>query len=92
MSIGNLVQVGSTIWLDPENIIGVRWMEGQEPLIHKVTGEVILSGSDGYTQIIHVDKGIYGLSTGYFSSDWPVQKVQAALGLINADDLDEMTK
>lgn len=79
MSLDKLVQVGSTMWLDPANIIGVRWMQGDESL-----------GVPAYTQIIYVDPGPFLPNTVYLTSDWPIQRVQQVLGLVSADTLDEM--
>lgn len=60
-----LIQVGSQIWLHPNAIKGVRWIP---PSTSAALGE-----RPGYTQIMH---GNYSLT-----SDWPIERVQAALGL-----------
>lgn len=81
MSLQDLVQVGSDMWLDPANIVGVRW----------VPESTILSQHfAGYTQFIHTAVTMFGPSTTYLSSDWPLDRVQAALGLVSADELDKM--
>ena len=89
MSLDKMVQVGSTLWLDPDGIVGVRWMPPSDPIIATKTGEVVLSGHPGYTQVLHRDPGgLFGPTTGYLTSDWPIERVQSALGLVSADDLD----
>ena len=74
MAINKLVQVGSTMWLDPADIRGVRWIEGSPAI-----GDV-LPASPGYTQVIHRSRGPWE-STGFLTSDWPVERVRCALGL-----------
>lgn len=88
MSLDKLVQVGSTMWLDPAGIVGVRWMPATEPIISERTGEVVLRGHPGYTQVIHRDDTGFLPHTGYLTSDWPIERVQSALGLVSADVLD----
>lgn len=88
MSLENLVQVSSTMWLDPAGIVGVRWMPGSDPIISERTGEVVLAGHPGYTQVIHRDNTGFMPYTCYLTSDWPIERVQSALGLVSADVLD----
>lgn len=86
----NLVQVGSQMWLDPENIVGVRWVEGSDPVINKHTGETVIKGYPGYTQVIHRDDSSFMSHTAFLTSDWPFERVMSALHLVSADDLDGM--
>jgi hypothetical protein len=84
--MNELIQVGSTMWLDPDSIAGVRWIEESKPVVNEATGDKLFDGYPGYAQIIYRENTMFGPNIIYLSSDWPINRIRRALGLVSADE------
>jgi hypothetical protein len=87
MSVQDLVQVGTELWMETKDITGVRGMESYEAGGYGDKPKVTMPR---YTQItVRPDSFMGESTTSFLSSDWPVERVRDALGLV---DLTEVKK
>lgn len=82
MSGSKLVQLGSDLYLLPEDVVKIYTTE---PL--KIEG---LIDSPGETYVVSRTYGFMGPQDVYRTSDWPIEKIRAALGLTDVDALERM--
>lgn len=77
MSVSDLVQVGSDLWVQKDDVVRIyRTDERSGGLVY-----VVFEEHNNFT-----DKK----SRCYRNTDWPIERVVAALGLVDATGLDEM--
>jgi len=90
MSLENLVQVASDMWLDPEWIMGIRQIKASEAVLNEKTGATIIPAFPSY---VVIDTREDAMAGGFFytlSSDWPLERVKTALGLTDRTWLHEL--